>query len=122
MRNRILLIIFILHFIHPIAAQNWEWWPLELTHSQLKGDTLLYQAEILGVTSSGTYAPFWLQSNCNGNISAAPHSGNISAGIYKPATQPHRWYDYDFAVQLTGRIQDDIPTPFTPYKNRLFPL
>ena len=99
-------------------AQNWDWWPLGLTHENLKGDTLRYNAELLGVASSGTYAPFWLQSNRNGNISAAPYSGNISAGLYKPATQKSRWYDYDFAIQLTGRVQSNIPTLFSPYQKR----
>lgn len=102
----------------PIWAQDWQWWPLELSHENLSGDTLYYNADILGVASSGTYAPFWLQSNRNGNIAASPYSGNISAGIFKPATQPHRWYDYDFALQLTGRAQSDIPTPFSSYQKR----
>lgn len=115
--NRLLTIAFLL-ICNAVIAQNWDWWPLGLTHENLKGDTLHYTAELLGMASSGTYAPFWLQSNRNGNIAASPYSGNISAGIYKPATQPHRWYDYDFAVQLTGRVQSNIPTLFSPYKKR----
>ena len=115
--NRLLTIVFLL-ICNAVIAQNWDWWPLGLTHENLKGDTLHYTAELLGMASSGTYAPFWLQSNRNGNIAASPYSGNISAGIYKPATQPHRWYDYDFAVQLTGRVQSNIPTLFSPYKKR----
>ena len=55
-----------------MQAQNWRWWPLGLTHEVLKGDTLYYEADILGVVSTGKYAPFWLQSNRNGNISASP--------------------------------------------------
>lgn len=116
MKNNILLYILFTYLAtcHTLA-QDWQWWPLGLTHENLSGDTLYYNAEILGVVSSGTYAPFWLQSNCNGNISASPYSGNISAGINKPATQPKRWYDYDFAVQVTGRVQSDIPISFAPY-------
>ena len=120
MKNRILLhIIFLCLFICPIQAQDWNWWPLGLTHDRIKGDTLYYDAEMLGVASSGRYAPFWLQSNRNGNISASPYSGNLSAGLYKPAKQPHRWFDYDFAVQLTGRAQSDVPIDFSPYQKRI---
>lgn len=113
--NRLLTIVFLL-ISNAVIAQNWDWWPLGLTHENLKGDTLHYTAELLGMASSGTYAPFWLQSNRNGNIAASPYSGNISAGIYKPATQAKRWYDYDFAVQLTGRLQSNLPTIFVPYQ------
>ncbi len=67
-------------------------------------DSLYYTADVIGVASSGQYAPFLLQTNRNGNIAASPFSGNLSAGIYKPATAPTRWFDYDFGVQLTGRI------------------
>ena len=116
MKNRILLHIILLCLaICPTNAQDWSWWPLGLTHDRIKGDTLYYGAEVLGVASSGKFAPFWLQSNRNGNISASPYSGNLSAGVYKPATQPCRWFDYDFAVQLTGRVQSNIPTKFSPY-------
>ena len=105
MRNKaILYIIFVHLFTCTTFAQDWDWWPLGLTHEKVQGDTLYYSAEMLGVASSGQYAPFWLQSNRNGNISASPYSGNLSAGIYKPSVQSHRWYDYDFALQLTGRV------------------
>lgn len=116
MRNRTLLYISFIFFASPSIAQDWTWWPLGLTHDNIKGDTLYYGTEILGVASSGDYAPFWIQSNHNGNISASPYSGNISATICKPATQPHRWYDYDFAVQLSGRLQSDLHTHFSLYK------
>lgn len=118
MRSKLLHIVLACMLACPVFAQDWSWWPLGLTHSNLCGDTLYYSAEVLGVASSGDYAPFWLQSNRYGNISASPYSGNISAGIYKPATQSRRWYDYDFAVQLTGRVQSDIPTSFTPHQRR----
>ena len=119
MRNKIFLhIVFVCLIAIPMQAQNWRWWPLGLTHEVLKGDTLYYEADILGVVSTGKYAPFWLQSNRNGNISASPYSGNISVSVYKPATQSRRWYDYDFGVQLTGRVQSDIPTSFAAYQRR----
>ena len=45
----------------------------------------------------------------NGDISSSPFSGNVSAGVYKQAVHNERWWDYDFAVQLTGRVQSRIP-------------
>ena len=117
MRSNVLLhIVFMCMIAYPTWAQDWRWWPLGLTHENLQGDTLCYAADILGVASSGDYAPFWLQSNRNGNISASPYSGNLSVGIYKSAMQTRRWYDYDFAVQLTGRVQSHLPTQFSNYK------
>ena len=120
MKNRTFLHIILLCLaICPIQAQNWNWWPLGLTHDQIKGDTLYYGAEILGVASSGRFAPFWLHSNRNGNISASPYSGNLSAWICKPAAQSRRWFDYTFAVQMTGRIQSNISTVFSPYQKQI---
>ena len=76
-----------------------------MAHEDTGRDTLLYTGSLSGVASYGTTAPFWLQTNRNGDITASPFSGNLTAGIIKPATCPNRWYDYDFAVTLTGRLQ-----------------
>ena len=68
---------------------------------------------VSGVASSGRYAPFWLQSNTNGDVSSSPFSGNLTAGVYKEAVHPERWWDYDCAIRLTGRLQSPIPgAPF----------
>ena len=69
-----------------------------------------------------------MQSNTNGDISSSPYSGNLRAGIYKDAVHDERWWDYDFAVELTGRVQKPIAgSPFdvqrrvaTGYFNRLY--
>ena len=116
MKNSLLVFIGLLLVNSVAIAQDWDWWPLGLTHENTTGDSLYYRAEVIGVVSSGTYAPFWLQSNRNGNIAASPYSGNISLGLYKPAQQDHRWYDYDFAIQLTGRAQSNLPTTFEPFQ------
>lgn len=86
-------------------AFAWDWWPLPMAHEDTARDTLLYTASLSGVASYGSTAPFWLQTNRHGDIAASPFSGNLTAGIIKPATRPNRWYDYDFAVTLTGRLQ-----------------
>lgn len=59
-----------------------------------------------------------LYSFRDGDISAAPFSGNLSAGIMKPATQTNRWYDYDFAAIITGRVASD--RRHTGYFNQLY--
>ncbi|MBR5327374.1 MAG: hypothetical protein IKV31_02435 [Paludibacteraceae bacterium] len=115
MKNSLLVFIGLLLVNSVAIAQDWDWWPLGLTHENMTGDSLYYRAEVIGVVSSGTYAPFWLQSNQNGNISASPYSGNLSVGVYKPAQQDQRWYDYDFAVQMTGRLQSNTPIIWKPF-------
>ena len=72
-------------------------------------------AGVSAVASSGKYAPFWLVSNTNGDVSVSPYSGNLTAGIYKEAVHNERWWDYDFAVQLTGRAE--YPKTGTGYSN-----
>ena len=67
-------------------------------------ETLLYTGEVSALSSSGKTAPTWMQANRNGDISSLPHSGNLSLGIVKPATRPNRWFDYDGAVVLSGRV------------------
>lgn len=81
-------------------------------------DTLLYTVGLQGAASYGQTAPYWLQTNRHGDVSAAPLSGNITAGIIKPATRPNRWFDYDFALTLTGRLQSGSGA-IQPSQNRL---
>ncbi len=40
-------------------------------------DTIKYDAGMLGLTSSGTYSPFRLQSNQYGKVSSAPGSADL---------------------------------------------
>ena len=87
-----------------VQAKAWDWWPLPMAEPDTCRDTLLYVGGVNVISSSGSAAPTWLQANRNGEISALPHSGNLSLGIQKNATRPNRWYDYDFGVVLTGRI------------------
>ena len=75
-------------------------------------DTLEYTIGLSAVASSGACAPFWVWANENGNISSAPFSGNISAGVFKRATRPNRWYDYDFGVVLAGRFDTERSTGY----------
>lgn len=108
-RNKLLVIL--LFFASCVQARelSWAWWPTGIQDSVSAGaDTLRYMGGVCAVASSGKYAPFWLQSNVNGDISSSPFSGNLTAGIYKEAVHPERWWDYDFAVQMTGRVQSPV--------------
>ena len=90
-----------------IFAQQWNWWPLVISDTTPCADTIQYHAYISTLGSFGSEAPFLLRANQHGNIARTPFSTNLSAGIIKPATCPTRWWDYDFGVQLTGRIYTD---------------
>ena len=85
-------------------AHAWDWWPVPMAQMDTCRDTLHYTSKVQIVSSSGTNSPTWLHGNQNGEIALLPHSGNIRAGIVKPATRPNRWFDYNFGVILSGRI------------------
>ncbi len=107
--NRILgiLVLFI-----ALPAMAWEWWPLPMAEPDTCRDSVLYVGQFSVLTSTGDAAPSLLHTNTNGNISSLPHSTNLSLGIIKPATRPNRWFDYDGAIVLTGRLQSAQQTSF----------
>ena len=109
LRNKCIIILLSLTVAVSATELSWDWWPTGLSADATGGDTLRYSLGLSAVVSSGRYAPFWLQSNMNGDVSSSPYSGNLSAGIYKAQENDTRWWDYDFAVQLTGRLQSRIP-------------
>ena len=110
MRNKLLIIVFLLSASANARDLSWDWWPTGIVDSVSAGaDTMQYKIGVSALASSGRFAPFWLQSNMNGDISSSPFSGNVSAGVYKQAVHNERWWDYDFTVQLTGRVQSRIP-------------
>lgn len=110
MRNKLLIIVFLLSASANARDLSWDWWPTGIVDGvSARADTLQYNIGVSALASSGRFAPFWLQSNMNGDISSSPFSGNVSAGVYKQAVHNERWWDYDFAVQLTGRVQSRIP-------------
>lgn len=99
---------------------SWDFWPTGIEDNVSAGeDTVRYVAGISGVASSGKYAPFWLQSNTEGDVSSSPYSGNLRVGIYKEAVHANRWWDYDFGVVLTGRVQQPIEGSAFPFQQRV---
>ncbi len=109
LKSGLLIIAWLLCNNADARELSWSWWPTGIRDSVSAGnDTLCYRAGIAGAASYGRYAPFWLQSNMNGDVSSSPFSGNLSAGVCKEAVHPERWWDYDFALQLTGRLQSPV--------------
>ena len=100
---------------------SWNWWPTGIHDSVPAGqDTLRWTAGLSFAIASGDYAPFWLTSNTNGDVSSNPISGNLTAGIYKEAVHDERWWDYDFDVQLTGRMPAQNQILAAGYFNQLY--
>ena len=113
-----LIILFLTLLVVP--ARAWKWWPLPMAEEDTEQDSLLYIGTVQALTSTGSTAPFLLQANRNGTISTAAHSGTLTLGISKPATRPHRWYDYDGAVLLTGQAHALRESKGTGYFQELY--
>lgn len=79
--------IFILIFIFPFILQA-------------QNDTIKYNVNWIGLASSGTYAPFWLQSNQFGKISSKPFSMDLFAGIEKDFNSTNNKFQYAFKANL----------------------
>lgn len=119
MNKQLLHIVLLLPLLlgSALTAAAWDFWPLPMAQPDSARDTLSCAVSLTGIASSGRYAPFLLQSNRNGTVSAAPFSGNLTVGIQKNPTRPCRWFDYDFAAEYTLRID---PQRFNYFFNRLY--
>lgn len=113
-RTYIILCLTMLSSVITAAPLSWNWWPLVYKESPVAADTIRYLLEAEALSSSGQYAPFWLQSRRDGAISAAPHSGNLTIGLIKPANYATRWWDYSFEIALTGQLHSQIPESVDP--------
>ena len=67
---------------------------------QAQNDTIKYDVGFTGVTSTGKYAPFWLQSDQYGKISGSPNSANVQVGINKDFGSKTKLFDYCFKANL----------------------
>lgn len=112
-KTSIVILLCLLLSVQLCARQlSWSFWPLGYD-STTYADTLHYGASLSAVASTGGSAPFWLQTNRYGNISSEPFSGNLSLYVHKDAIAVRRWYDYDFGINLTGRIDNTLhPTAY----------
>lgn len=96
--------LVLIFFCAALPSFAWKPWPLPMDSVDTHLDTIFYSGAVQAVTSSGTYAPFWFQTNQNGSVSSQPHSGNLSLAVGKEATRPNRWYDYSFGVEAIGQV------------------
>ena len=65
-----------------------------------QNDSIQYDVELMGITSTGNYAPFWIQSNQWGKVSAQPNSTNLLIGINKAYGDKSRLFDYGYKAKL----------------------
>lgn len=98
-----------------LSTLTWSWWPTGITQDT-RQDSLLYTVGIDIQSGSGTQTAYWLAAGQDGEIGSYPHAGHLRAGIVKPAGNPHRWFDYDGAIVLSGRFS----RPTTGYFSRLY--
>lgn len=68
-----------------------------------QNDTIRYDVSVSGLASSGTYAPFWMQSRDYGTVSSAPNSAMLMAGIYKEYRSGTHLFDYGFKANAFVR-------------------
>ena len=92
-KNILLIICFLFILTSTVVAQN---------------DTIRYDVGIIGVTSSGQYSPFWIQSKEYGKISSAATSADVMVGIHKDFGIKTRLFDYGFKADLL--LQQDTKT------------
>ena len=103
MNRKLLFIVLLLCASAQARELSWNWWPTGIRDSvSAKEDTLRWTAGLSFIGATGAHTPFWLQSNENGEFGDYAINGNITAGIYKQAVHPERWWDYDCGVRLTG--------------------
>ena len=85
-----------------------------LVHSQ--SDTIKYEVGVLGVASTGAYAPFWLQSKSYGQIESSPTSADLLVGISKNLNHSKNLFDYGFKANfLVQTFNNQTNTYFHEY-------
>jgi len=82
-----------------------------------QNDSIKYDMTLSGLTSTGNYSPFWLQSNQYGKISSSPSSANFLIGVYKDFGTKKRLFQYGF--KANALIQTD-KTRSTAYFHELY--
>ena len=95
-----------------VVCLAWDFWPLPMDTPDEGSDSLEYMAGASAWAATNKDAPTLLYHNTQSRVSSAPFGGNITASFFKRATRPQRWFDYDFAVQLTGRFDNRKCTGF----------
>ena len=66
LKNKYIIVILLYAWAYSLSAQQWDWWPLAINDTTLYADTILYQAYISALGSSGREVPFLLRANHHG--------------------------------------------------------
>jgi len=74
-----------------------------ITYSQ--SDSIRYDITLSGISSTGQYAPFWLQNRHYGKTSTQPASAGLLVGIYKDFGSQKKVFDYGF--KANGLVRTD---------------
>ena len=96
-------------FLWVVAMPCWAWraWPLPMDSVDEGRDTLSYSVKLMGLASSGEFAPFWLSTNTDGVVGVSPFSAYLRGGIEKRAVRESRWWDYSYGVDCRLQITDN---------------
>jgi hypothetical protein len=73
--------------------------------TKAQSDSINYEVEVLELNSTGTYSPFWMQSNNYGLILEQPHSIYFNLGLSKEMQHSQSLIDYGFKINAS--IQSD---------------
>lgn len=65
-----------------------------------------YEVKLMSSNSTGDKTAFWLQNNRNGTVSFQPHSGSLSAGLFKNVDTKNRLFDYGFKIDTHFRLAE----------------
>jgi len=87
-----IILILSLSFFFLVSAQN---------------NTIKYEVGFTGVSSTGDYSPFWLQSDNDGQISSSSSSANVNWGVSKDFDRRPRAFDYGFKANLLVQTYDN---------------
>jgi len=74
-------------------------------HVFAQKDSINYDVNVIGLTSTGQYSPFWLQSEQYGKISSSPNSADLLVGVNKDFNRNQQLFNYGFKADLL--IQTD---------------
>ncbi|MDP4271911.1 MAG: capsule assembly Wzi family protein [Bacteroidota bacterium] len=85
MQKQLSFLLFILYAITPLFAQK---------------DSLQYDLQLMTLTSSGKYAPFWQQSIRYGSVLPSPTSTNILIGVCKEPGNAPQLLKYGYKATL----------------------
>lgn len=76
------------------------------THAQ--SDLHQYSLQFRGLASTGSWAPFWMQSRDFGRVSANPWSSSLEARMYKPMLRSTSTFDWGYDLNVLAGIDSQL--------------